>query len=83
MTRKEALDKGFCNHCAAYGGNSGFRCGLLSMVGQMKTCILPADVVKRWMGEFGLDGETQRHVRVKFGDELPARRSVKRRRSMS
>ena len=81
MTRQEALDKGFCKHCAAYG-DRGWRCGVTRDIAET-VCILPVDVVKRWMGEFGLDGETQRHVKAQFGDELPKRRRLKRRRTMS
>jgi len=82
MTRQEALDSGFCKHCAAYG-DRGWRCGVTQMVKTNPICILPADVVSRWKGEFGLGGETQRHVKTQFGDELPKRRTLKRRRSMS
>jgi len=64
MTRQEALDKGYCGHCAAYGPT--WRCGI-TQLGGVRNCILPAEVVNRWKGEFGLEGETQR-FKATFGD---------------
>lgn len=81
MTRREALDRGFCKHCASYGAR-GWRCGVTLPIGTTE-CILPAEVVKRWRGEFGLEGETQRIIKSQFGDELPKKRRLKKRRTMS
>ena len=70
MTKLEALNKGFCKHCAAYGQERGWRCGVTQMVTMdPPECILTAETVIRWKGEFGLEGEIQRSPsRESFGD---------------
>jgi hypothetical protein len=66
MSKSEAQALGYCNHCAAYGGPDNFRCGVAKAV-RNDDCILPAEAVARWQGEFGLEGATRRFT-GKFGD---------------
>jgi len=66
MTKSEAQARGYCKHCAAWGGEAQWRCGVVKAV-RDSDCSLPAEAVKRWRGEFGLEGETQRFA-GKFGD---------------
>jgi hypothetical protein len=66
MTKQEAKDKGYCKRCAAWGHDRGCRCGV-TRPEPSSDCGLPAEVVTRWKGEFGLEGVTQRH-HGDFGD---------------
>ncbi|RLC68310.1 MAG: hypothetical protein DRH97_03570 [Chloroflexi bacterium] len=59
MTKKEARDRGFCKHCAAWGHDRGCRYGV-TRPEPSDDCGLPAETVARWRGEFGLEGEIQR-----------------------
>lgn len=66
MTRDEALSIGYCKHCAAYGGDRQWRCGVTQVI-KRHECILPAEAVERWKGEHGLSGAVRRSS-GKFGD---------------
>jgi hypothetical protein len=68
MTKDEAKHKGYCKHCAAWGHDRGCRCGITKSLG-LDWCGLPAEVVERWKGEFGLEGTTRRSPsKDSFGD---------------
>jgi hypothetical protein len=68
MTKDEAKHKGYCEHCAAWGHDRGCRCGITASV-KTDQCGLPAEVVERWKGEFGLEGTTRRSPsKDSFGD---------------
>jgi len=79
MKKTEALNRGYCKRCTAYGPT--WRCGVVNQ--DTVNCQLPPDVQERWRGEWGLMGETQRHEKPQFGDELPPRRTIKKKRKFS
>jgi hypothetical protein len=54
VTRSEAEQQGYCEHCAAYV-NGIQLCGHLALNGDKNLCKLPADVRERWRREFGTD----------------------------
>jgi hypothetical protein len=78
MTRDEALELGYCNHCAAYG-KKGWNCGVTL---EVKTggCILPADVQQRFREERGLEGEQLRLQTGDFGDRSLMKKPGRRRK---
>ena len=78
MKKTDALKLGYCKYCAAYG-LKGWNCGVTLDV-KTDDCILPPDVQERFKGERGLEGETQRHVKPVFGDELPKRTRRRKRK---
>jgi hypothetical protein len=61
MTKRQALDKGYCPQCAAYV-NDNWLCGL--HCADKINCQLPADVVSRWDAD--INHALKR--RLKFGD---------------
>lgn len=69
MTKREALQKGYCQHCAAYHEKHLWRCGITRSTKLRTDCILQPETIERWRGEWGLEGETQRSPsRESFGD---------------
>lgn len=52
MTRGQALDRGFCEHCAAFVAGRPL-CGMLKA--DKTACLLDAETQERWVAEHGLE----------------------------
>ena len=56
MKKHEALDRGYCKHCAAFI-NGRHRCGITRDPIERLLCSLDAETVERWRKEHALDAE--------------------------
>jgi hypothetical protein len=82
LLKEEALNNGFCEHCAAYHTKAGFNCGVGMGLAENVVCRLPQEAVLRFRAEFGLEGATKRSESSdSFGDadKMKKKRGRKRK----